>query len=112
MAKALRVMYIFTSYSEQGAAVQTKVMNQIKYLNSVGVVTRGAFFTTLVSKRKNLDELIELIPVTHSGKKYFGNVARRRNLESAIDRHLSENIVAYDAVYFRYPRATRGLLNI
>lgn len=103
----MKLLYVYTTRLLKTSSVQNKVLSQIKHLNLVGVKCTGAFFTTEVKEITKMNELADFIPVEKSFWKYFINIGQRKNLDMAIEKHLTEVYNEYDIIYFRYPGATR-----
>lgn len=95
-----------------GSSVQTKVLNQIKYLNKAGADCRGAFFSTEVKAITPLNENVDLIPVENCKWKYFHIIGQRRLLDKAIFNFLKSKAFQTDIFYLRYPGASKGLYQI
>lgn len=102
---SLKILYLFTSPSLKGSSVQTKVLNQIKYLNKAGAECKGAFFSTEVKEVTLLNEFVELIPVEKCTWKYFQASGRKRKVMEAVLKYANENFTETDLFYFRYPGA-------
>jgi hypothetical protein len=107
----LKIVYLFTSPSPKGSSVQTKVLNQIKYLNLAGAECRGAFFSTEVQQITPLNEQVDLIPVKKCDWMYFKSSGQIRNTMQAIIHFANENFLKIDFFYFRYPGAGSFLLD-
>jgi len=105
----LRILYLFTSPSLKGSSVQTKVLNQIKYLNLAGAECRGAFFSTEVKEVTPLNEQVDLIPVEKCEWKYFRKIGQRRILDKALYAFIQQHFANTDIFYLRYPGASIGL---
>jgi hypothetical protein len=85
--------------------VQTKVLNQIKYLNVAGADCRGAFFSTEVKEITQLNEQVDLIPVEKCNWKYFRASGQKRNTMLAVLGYTKSKLHDIDLFYFRYPGA-------
>ena len=85
--------------------MQTKVLNQIKYLNKAGADCRGAFFSTEVKEITTLNEYVDLIPVEKCTWKYFQASGRKRKTMQAVLAFAKQNHKNTDFFYFRYPGA-------
>jgi hypothetical protein len=101
----MKIVYLFTSPSLNGSSVQTKVLNQIKYLNLAGAECRGAFFSTEVKYITHLNEQVDLIPVQKCNWKYFRASGQKRNTMLAVLRYAKSKFQDIDLFYFRYPGA-------
>jgi hypothetical protein len=108
----MKIIYLFTSPSLRGSSVQTKVLNQIKYLNVAGADCRGAFFSTEVKEITPLNEQVDLIPVAKCNWKYFAKVGQRRLLDKTMFDFIEANNNNTDIFYLRYPGASKGLYTI
>lgn len=85
--------------------MQTKVLNQIKYLNKAGADCRGSFFSTEVKEITPLNEYVDLIPVEKCTWKYFQASGRKRKTMQAVLAFAKQNHKNTDFFYFRYPGA-------
>jgi len=101
----LKITYIFTTPSLKGSSVQTKVLNQIKYLNKAGADCKGAFFSKEVREITPLNEYVDLIPVGKCTWKYFQASGRKRKTMQAVLEFAKQNYKNTDFFYFRYPGA-------
>jgi glycosyltransferase involved in cell wall biosynthesis len=101
----MKIIYIFTSPSLRGSSVQTKVLNQIKYLNKAGADCRGAFFSTEVKEVTPLNEYVDLIPVEKCDWKYFRASGQKRKTMHAVLAYAKQKYSDTDFFYFRYPGA-------
>jgi hypothetical protein len=101
----LKIIYLFTSPSLLGSSVQTKVLNQIKYLNIAGAECRGAFFSTEVTVITPLNENVDLIPVEKCTWKYFRASGQKRNTLLTVLKYANEKFNDVGFFYFRYPGA-------
>jgi len=101
----MKILYIFTSPSLYGSSVQTKVLNQIKYLNLAGADCRGAFFSTEVKDITPLNEQVDLIPVQKCNWKYFRASGQKRNTMLAVLGYAKSKFQDIELFYFRYPGA-------
>lgn len=101
----MKIIYIFTSPSLKGSSVQTKVLNQIKYLNKAGSDCRGAFFSTEVTEITPLNEYVDLLPVEKCGWKYFRASGQKRKTLQAVLAYAKQKYTNTDFFYFRYPGA-------
>jgi len=108
----MKIIYLFTSPSLRGSSVQTKVLNQIKYLNVAGANCRGAFFSTEKKEITPLNEQVDLIPVEKCNWKYFAKIGQRRLLDKAMFDFVKSKDNNTDIFYLRYPGATRGLYKL
>lgn len=107
----MKILYIFTSPSTKGSSVQTKVLNQIKYLNKAGAECRGAFFSTEVNEVTPLNEYVDFVPVRESNWKYFKASGHKRKIMQAVINYAKIQYARYDLFYFRYPDAGSLLLD-
>jgi hypothetical protein len=112
MSKKMKIIYLFTSPSLNGSSVQTKVLNQIKYLNLAGADCRGAFFSTEVKEVTALNEHVDLIPIKKCEWKYFRKIGQRRLLDRAMFEYLKTKESQTDVFYLRYPGASKGLYKL
>jgi hypothetical protein len=101
----MKIIYLFTSPSLKGSSVQTKVLNQIKYLNLAGAECRGAFFSTEVKEITPFNEYVDLIPVEKCSLKYFRASGQKRNTMLAVLGYANSKFQDIDFFYFRYPEA-------
>jgi hypothetical protein len=108
----MKIVYLFTSPSPKGSSVQTKVLNQIKYLNLAGAECRGAFFSTEVQQITPLNEQVDLIPVKKCDWKYFRLIGQRRLLDKTMFDFIKSKQSQTDIFYLRYPGASIGLFKI
>lgn len=108
----LKIIYLFTSPSLKGSSVQTKVLNQIKYLNKAGAECRGAFFSTEVMEITPLNEQVDLIPVEKCEWKYFRKIGQRRNVDKRLEEFISSRFSETDVFYIRYAGASKKLYQI
>jgi len=108
----MKIIYIFTSPSLKGSSVQTKVLNQIKYLNKAGADCRGAFFSTEVKEITTFNEFVDLIPVPKCNWKYFRKIGQRRILDMILLEYIKGRYNNTDIFYLRYPLASKGLYTI
>lgn len=108
----MKIIYLFTSPSLKGSSVQTKVLNQIKYLNKAGAECRGAFFSTEVMEITPLNEQVDLIPVEKCEWKYFRKIGQRRNLDKKLKEFIGSRFADTDVFYLRYPGASKKLYQI
>lgn len=108
----LKIIYIFTSPSLRGSSVQTKVLNQIKYLNKAGADCRGAFFSTEVKEITPFNEYVDLIPVEKCTWKYFRIIGQRKILDKSIFSFINSKFENVDLFYFRYYGPSRQLAKI
>lgn len=99
----MKLLYLFTSPNLKGSSVQSKVLNQIKYLNKLGVQCHGAFFSTEVNELTTFNGSVNLIPVQHNNWKYFKASGRKRNLMKAVIDYCEKQSESYDFILFRYP---------
>lgn len=109
---SLKILYLFTSPSLKGSSVQTKVLNQIKYLNKAGAECKGAFFSTEVKEVTLLNEFVEFIPVEKCAWKYFRKIGQRKNLDKKLREFIKDNFNTTDIFYLRYPGASKDLYQI
>lgn len=100
--KPFNIIYIFTSPTLRGSSVQTKVINQIKYLNKAGAGCRGLFFSTQVSEITPLNEYVDLIPVEKCTWKYFRVIGQRIILDKKILSFIKSKYDIVDLFYLRY----------
>ncbi len=107
----MNIIYLFTTPSIKGSSVQTKVLNQIKYLNKAGADCKGAFFSKEVSKITPLDEFSDLIPVARCKWKYFRVSGQKIKTMQAVLTFAKQNHKNTDFFYFRYPGAGNLLKN-
>jgi hypothetical protein len=98
----LIIRYIFTSPSVNGSSVQTKVLNQINYLNKAGAECRGVFFSKEVTEITKLNETVDLIPVNKCSWKYFRKIGQKYMLEKVIYNYVKDNYSNTDYFYFRF----------
>lgn len=110
--KNLSIKYIFTTPSLKGSSVQTKVVNQIKFLNKAGANCEGVFFTTEVSEIIPLNEFINLIPVKKCKWKYFRSIGQKLILDKAIHDYIQRDYLTLDLVYIRFPGSSFLLYKI
>jgi len=108
----MKILYIFTSPSIKGSSVQTKVLNQIKYLNKAGADCRGAFFSTEVNEVTPLNEYVDFVPVRESNWKYFKAIGQLKILNKTMSEFISQRFDKTDIFYLRYPGASKGLFKI
>lgn len=108
----MKILYIFTSPSIKGSSVQTKVLNQIKYLNKAGADCRGAFFSTEVNEVTPLNEYVDFVPVRESNWKYFKAIGQLKILNKTMSEFISQKFDKTDIFYLRYPGASKGLFKI
>lgn len=101
----MKIVYLFTSPSLKGSSVQTKVLNQIKYLNVAGADCRGAFFSTEVNEISKLNEYADLIPVKPCNRKYFRASAKKNEIMKSVLAYAEMVYRETDYFYFRYPGA-------
>jgi hypothetical protein len=106
----MKIIYLFTSPFLKGSSVQTKVLNQIKYLNIAGADCRGAFFSTEVKEVTKLNEYVDLIPVEKCTWKYFRASGQIRKTMLAVIKFANTQYQETNFFYFRYPGAG-SLLN-
>jgi len=107
----MKILYIFTSPSIKGSSVQTKLLNQIKYLNKAGADCGGAFFSTEVNEVTPLNEYVDFVPVRESNWKYFKASGHKRKIMQAVINYAKIQYTRYDLFYFRYPDAGSLLLD-
>jgi hypothetical protein len=107
----MKILYIFTSPSLRGSSVQTKVLNQIKYLNKAGSDCRGAFFSTEVKEKTLLNEFVDLIPVEKCTWKYFRASGQKRKTMQAVLSFAKQQYKNTNIFYFRYPGAGSLLID-
>jgi hypothetical protein len=108
----MKIIYLFTSSSIRGSSVQSKVQNQIKYLNLAGSECRGAFFCSEVIEITALNEQVDLIPVEKCNWKFFAKLGQRRLLDRVMYEFIKNKENQTDIFYLRYPSATRRLYKI
>ena len=101
----MKILYIFTSPTLLGSSVQTKVLNQIKYLNKAGAECRGVFFSTEVKEKTLLNEFVDLSPVEKCTWKYFRASGQKRKTMQAVLAFAKQQYKNTDFFYFRYPGA-------
>ncbi len=101
----MKIIYIFNSASFKKSSVQTKVINQIKYLIKAGVDCRGTFFSTEVKEVTPINEYVDLIPVEKCKWKYFRSSGQKRKIMQAVLSFAKKNYKNTDYFYFRYPGA-------
>lgn len=106
----MKIIYLFTSPSLHGSSVQTKVLNQIKYLNLAGAECRGAFFSTEVKGVTPFNDQVDFIPVDICNWKYFKASGNKRKIMEAVLKYARSKYNDIDFFYFRYPEAG-SLLN-
>ena len=106
----MKIIYLFTSSALNGSSVQTKVINQIKYLNKVGADCKGAFFNTEVNEITPLNEFIDFIPVENCKWRNFRASGQKRKIIQSVLDFTKKNYKNTDFFYFRYPGAG-SLLN-
>lgn len=85
--------------------MQTKVLNQIKYLNKAGADCRGVFFSTEVKETTPLNEFVDLIPVEKCDWRYFRASGQKRKTMQVVLAFAKQNNKNTDFFYFRYPGA-------
>ena len=105
----MKIIYLFTSPSLLGSSVQTKVLNQIKYINKSGADCIGAFFSSEINRFTQLNERVELIPIEKCNWKYFRSIGRSIKTMQAVLNYVKVNYDKIDYFYFRYPGASSSL---
>jgi hypothetical protein len=109
----LKILYIFTAASERGSSVQTKVMNQIRFLNESGTFCKGAFFVSKDNfQLPGINSQIELIPYKRSDRRFFPTRETRKNQDQAILCYLNNTVTDFDIIYLRYPLANKTFYQI
>ncbi len=108
----MKVLYIYYSFSSKGSSVQSKILNQIDFLNKIGVICNGIFFSSQIEKTTQLSDNVNLVPFEKTSRKFFPNLRNRNNLDAALSDYLKINADKYDVLYLRYPLASKGLLKI
>ncbi len=108
----MKILYVYTSASLTETSVQSKVLNQIKYFNKVGVYCRGAFFSTDYKVNGQLNAYVDQIAVPLNNARYFTQHFQRRKLDKLLYLYIKKHAPYYDCIYFRYPGASKGLYKI
>jgi hypothetical protein len=110
--KDLSIKYIFTSPLLNGYSVQTKILNQINFLNKAGARCEGIFFSTEVKEITKIDINTSFYPVKKCEWNYFRKIGQRIIIDKAVYNYLKNAYSNADIFYFRYPGATYGLYRI
>ncbi len=100
---------MFTSPSLLGSSVQTKVLNQIKFINEAGADCIGAFFSTEITSYTQLNQKVELIPVEKCNWNYFKSIGRSIKIMQAVLNYVNDKYDKIDYIYFRFPGASNLL---
>lgn len=108
----MKILYVFASPALKGSSVQTKVVNQIKYLNQIGIQCNGAFFSSEVTEVTPINSQINLISVAKNSKKYFQATQYRKNVDYSLQKYISVVECNYDVIYIRYPLASKSFCKI
>jgi hypothetical protein len=82
--KNLSIKYIFTSPLLNGYSVQTKILNQISFLNKAGADCKGIFFSTEVKEITQIDINSSFYPVKECEWSYFKKIGQRIILKSGL----------------------------
>jgi hypothetical protein len=101
----MNIAYIYTTPNLNGSSVQTKVLNQIKYLNKAGADCSGVFFSIEVKEITPLNEYVNLIPVEKCTWKYFRASGQKRKKMQAVLKYAKQKYKDSDYFFFRYPGA-------
>jgi hypothetical protein len=78
----------------------------------VGAKCEGAFFTSLVSEQKILNQFVTFYPVIKTNKKYFNLTFQRRKLDEALYEFIKKKYKKVDFFYIRHPGASKRFLQI
>lgn len=95
----------------KGSSVQTKISNQIKYLNRAGAECKGLFFSSEVNEETKVDNIV-FLPVASGNWKWFRHIEYRIKAEKMLNKYLDSNKDNWDLFYIRYPGASKRLYKI
>lgn len=105
----MKIVYLFSSPSIKGSSVQNKVLSQINGLNSNVDSCTGVFFIKETNVELPKIEGVEFIKYPANHRKFFRDIAERKNLDKAIYNYINQHYNNVDFFYFRYPGASRFL---
>ncbi len=110
--KNLSIKYIFTSPLLNGYSVQTKILNQINFLNKAGADCKGIFFSTEVKEITQIDIYSSFYPVKECEWSYFKKIGQRIIFDKTVYNYFKNTYSTTDIFYFRFPGSTYGLYRI